>query len=216
MSLIRIILLKSQLFFRRRKQSGGGVAAEALGETESEDDAAPSETASAGPEDASPARYNSKGYRITANGNFSMRELDLASLVPPKTRAIDAPRFFNASLSFSKAFTVASVIINGKHMPVEKHRDGPNRLILLHTAAQFSLSKDQLDTILEADPVEMGAYVTALARNTQQVVRYTLYGQFNNYMNEKVLTPRDVFPSDDVKLHLGLTGENQRKSFMDL
>ena len=123
MSLIRIILLKSQLFFRRRKQSGGGVAAEALGETESEDHAAPSETASAGPEVASQARYNSKGYRITANGNFSMRELDLASLVPPKTRTIDAPRFFNASLSFSKAFTVASVIINGKHMPVEKHRD---------------------------------------------------------------------------------------------
>ena len=123
---------------------------------------------------------------------------------------------FHASLSIGKAFTVVCLIINGKHMPVEKHRDGPNRLILLHTAAQFSLSKDQLDMILEADPVEMGAYVTALARNTQQVVRYTLYGQFNNYMNEKVLTPRDVFPSDDVKLHLGLTGENQRKSFMDL
>ena len=101
-------------------------------------------------------------------------------------------------------------------MPVEKHRDSTFCLIVLHTAAQFSLSKDQLDTILEEDPVEMGAYLIALARNTQQVVRYTLYGQFNNYMNEKVLTPRDVFPSDDVKLHLGLTGENQRKSFMDL
>ena len=108
-----------------------------------------------------------------------MRYLDLASLVPPETRAIDAPRLFNASLALSKAFTVASFIINGKHMPVEKHRDSTNRLILLHTAAQFSLSKDQLDTILEASPMEMGACVTALARNTQQVVRYTLYGQLN-------------------------------------
>ena len=64
--------------------------------------------------------------------------------------------------------------------------------------------------------MEIGAYVTALARNTQQVVRYTLYDQFNNYMNDKVLTPREVFPSDDVKLHLGLTGDNKKKSFMNL
>ena len=51
-----------------------------------------------------------------------------------------------------------------------------------------------------------------------QFIRYTLYGQFNNYMNDKALTPRDVFPSDDVtvKLHLGFTGENQKKSFMNL
>ena len=136
--------------------------------------------------------------------------------IPSKTRDEGAPRFYNAALSLSKSFTVASLIIYGKHMPVEKHRDSTSRLILLHTAAQFSLSKDQLDTILEASPLEMGAYVTALARNTQQVIRYTLYGQFSNYMNEKVLTARDVFPSDDVKLHLGLTGENQKKSFMDL
>ena len=95
----------------------------------------------------------------------------LASLVPPKTRYHDAPRFCNASLSLSKAFTVASFIINGKHVPVEKRRDSNNRLIFLHTAAQFSLSKNQLDTILESDPVAMGAYITALARNTQQVVR---------------------------------------------
>lgn len=203
-------------FFRKGKPSGRGVAAGDPSETESDDDAAPSETASAAQEDTSPPRYNSKGYRITANGNFSMRELELASLIPPKTRDQGAPRMFNASLSISKAFTAVCLIINGKHMPVEKHRDGPNRLILLHTAAQFSLSKDQLGTILEADPVEMGAYLTALARNTQQVLRYTLYGQFSNYMNEKVLTARDVFPSDDVKQHLGLTGENQKKSFMDL
>ena len=155
------------------------MAARALSETESDDDAAPSETASAGQEDSSPARYNSKGFRITANGNFSIRESELASQIPSKTRYEGAPRFFHAALSISKAFTVATFIIYGKHMPVGKHRDITFRLILLHTAAQFSLSKDQLDTILEADPVEMGAYLIALARNTQQVVRYTLYGQLN-------------------------------------
>ena len=145
-----------------------------------------------------------------------MRELDLASLVPPKTRDINAKRFHNASLTFSKAFTAASFVMNGKHIPTEKHRDASNRLILVQTAAQFCLSTEQVHTIMGADPEVLNAYLTALARNTQQVIRYTLYGQFNNYMNEKVLTQRDVYPSDDVKLHLGFTGEHLRKSFMDL
>jgi hypothetical protein len=36
------------------------------------------------------------------------------------------------------------------------------------------------------------------------------------YMNVKVLTSRHVYPADDVKLHLGLTGANAKKSFMEL
>ena len=55
-----------------------------------------------------------------------------------------------------------------------------------------------------------------LAKNAQQVIRYILYGLTGNYMNEKVLTSRDVFPSTDVKLHLGLTGVNAEKVFMEL
>ena len=35
-------------------------------------------------------------------------------------------------------------------------------------------------------------------------------------MNEKVLTSRDVFPATAVKLHLGLTGANAEKVFMEL
>ncbi len=105
-----------------------------------------------------------------------------------------------------------------QHMPVpvEKHRDSTLRMILVRSAAQYSLSAEQLEMLLEAQPDELCAYMTALARNTQQVTRYTLYGQFNNFINYKVLTQRDVCPSDDVKLHLGLTGDLHRKSFMEL
>jgi hypothetical protein len=50
----------------------------------------------------------------------------------------------------------------------------------------------------------------------QQVIQYVLYGLAGNYMNEQVFTPRDVYPAEDVKLHLGLTGDNARKCFMEL
>ena len=101
-------------------------------------------------------------------------------------------------------------------MPVEKHRDSALRMILVPSSASCSLSKEQLETILEAEPDVLCAYLTALAKNTQQVIRYTLYGQFNNYLDDKVLTQRDVYPSDNVKLHLCLTGDYQRKAFMEL
>ena len=43
-----------------------------------------------------------------------------------------------------------------------------------------------------------------------------LYGMVMNYLSEKVFTPRDVFASDEVKVHLGLTGPNAGKSFLDM
>ncbi len=62
----------------------------------------------------------------------------------------------------------------------------------------------------------MNAYLIGLSKNAQQVIRYLLYGLAGNSMNKKVLTQRDVYPADDVKLHLGLTGNNARKYFMQL
>jgi hypothetical protein len=37
-----------------------------------------------------------------------------------------------------------------------------------------------------------------------------------NYLSEKVFTPRYVFASNEVKVHLGLTGPIAGKSFLDL
>jgi hypothetical protein len=50
------------------------------------------------------------------------------------------------------------------------------------------------------------AYLMGLINNAQQVLKYILPGLVGNHMNEKVLTSREVFPADGVKLHLGLTG----------
>ena len=116
----------------------------------------------------------------------------------------------------SKAFTLFTMIVHGKNLPIEKIRDENHRLILLYSAAPYCLSKETLDTVLGADRDEKNAYLTALAKNAQQVIRYVLYGLAGNYMNERVFTPRDVYPAEDVKLHLGLTGDNARKCFMEL
>ena len=145
-----------------------------------------------------------------------MRDLDLASHVPTKTKDEDTPKLFNASLTLSKAFTLFTFIIHCKDLPIEKIRDETHRRILLHSAAPYCLSQETLDIVLGADRNETSAYLIGLAKNAQQVIRYVLYGLAGNYMNERVFTPRDVYPADDVKLHLGLTGDNTRKSFMDL
>ena len=107
-------------------------------------------------------------------------------------------------------------IVHGKNLPIEKIRDDNNRHVLLYSAAPYCVSKDTLDLVLEADRDERNAYLVGLAKNAQQVIRYQIYGLAGNYMNERVFTPRDVYPADEVKLHLGLTGDNARKCFMEL
>lgn len=145
-----------------------------------------------------------------------MRELPLASRVPSKTRDTDADKLFGASLTWGKAFTFFSLVTTGKVPPVEKVRDDNQRLVILKSAARYCLSDEQVGEIEKADAESRNAYLIAFAKNTQQVVRYQLYGMVNNYVSEKILTPRDVHASSEVKLHLGLTGVNAEKSFMEL
>ncbi len=108
-----------------------------------------------------------------------------------------------------------TLVINGKNMPVEKQRDSQIRMILLRSAAPYCLSQENLDTILGLDPKECNAYLTGLAKNAQQTIKYTAYGLAGNFMADKVLTQHDVFPAEAVKSHLDLTGENTKKSFME-
>ena len=70
--------------------------------------------------------------------------------------------------------------------------------------------------MMEADPDERSTYLIGLAKNAQQLLRYSLCGHAINDVCEKVLTPRDIHPSHDVKLQPALTGEHARKSFMDM
>ena len=60
------------------------------------------------------------------------------------------------------------------------------------------------------------AYLIGWVKNAQQVLKYVLPGLVGNYMNGKVLTSSEVFPADDVKLHLGLTSTNAKKCFREL
>ena len=145
-----------------------------------------------------------------------MRDLDLASRVPTKTRDDDAVKLFNTKLTLSKAFSLFTMIVHGPRMPVEKARDEPHRCILLYSAAPYCLSQETLATILEADRDELSAYEVGLSKNAQQIFKYTLTGMVGTYMNERVFTARDVYPADEVKRHLGLTGDHSKMSFMNL
>ena len=141
---------------------------------------------------------------------------NLASRIPTKTRDDDADKMFNAKLPLTKAFSLFTMMAYGPRLPIEKARDESHRRIPLRSAAPYSLSMESLETILAADRDELTAYELGLTKNAQQIFKYTLPGLLGNYMNERVFTPRDVYPSDDVKMHLGLTGAHAQMSFMNL
>jgi hypothetical protein len=156
-------------------------------DTHSEDESAGA-SVSAAPSSA--RKRNSKGLVCLRNGVVAMRDLDLASRVPTKTRDDDAAKMFHAKLTLSKAFSLFTMMVYGPRMPVEKARDESHRRILLNSAAPYSLSKETLETILRADSDELSAYELGLTKNAQQIFKYTLPGMVGNYMNERVFTPR--------------------------
>jgi hypothetical protein len=191
-------------------------------QTSAQDDDTHSDSESTGalhsPETVPPRKRYSKGLVCLSNGNVAMRDLDLASRIPTKTRHDDAAKMFNAKLPLTKAFSLFTMMAYGPRLPVEKARDETHRRILLRSAAPYALSVESLpvETILVADRNELTAYEIGLAKNAQQILKYTLPGLLGNYMNEQVFTPRGVYPADDVKMHLGLTGDHAQMSFMNL
>ena len=165
---------------------------------------------------SSSERYNAQGMRVNCNNVVSLRHLPLAMQVPTKTRDEGTMKCFGAAHTLSKAYTLFTLIVNGSKMPVEKQRDSVMQMMLLRSAGPYCLSKESKDTLLEADTEELHAYLTGLAKNAQQITKYNVYGIAGNFLADKVLTQHDVFPSETVKKHLGLTGEHATKSFMDM
>ena len=161
-------------------------------------------------------KFNSKGIRVNSNNAISLRHLELANKFPAKTRDEGTQKCFSATLTVSRAYTLFTLVVNGCKMPVEKQRDSSMWMILFRTMAPYCLCKHSIDSILKADTDAVNAYLIGLAKNAQQVIKYNMYGMVGNFMADKVLTQHDVFPLDNVKKHLGLTGEHASKSFMDM
>ena len=144
------------------------------------------DTATNTPTSEKQRRINKAGLQVLGNGVVSMCALELNEKVPTKSRDAGTAKLFNASLPVSKAFAFFSIVHCGKNIPVEKHRDEAERLILLHSASQYCLSPASMQLIMQADNEERHAYISGLAKIAQQVTRYLLYCLTINYVCDKV------------------------------
>ena len=70
-------------------------------------------------------KINRKGLAILSNGTVSMRDLALAAQVPTKVRDEGTDELFKAKPTLSKAFTLFTLIVHGKNLPVEKLETKP-------------------------------------------------------------------------------------------
>ena len=161
-------------------------------------------------------RINSKGLAVLRNGTVSMWGLELSTSRPCKSMDPDACKLFDASLTFSKAFQFFPFVQFGKNHQVEKVRDEDARRLLLRCAAKYAMNEVHVQDFFNSPTEQISAFGVGLARNLQQSLRYALYGVTMNSLSEKVFTPRDVYASDAVKLHLGLKGLNAGKCILDM
>jgi hypothetical protein len=185
-------------------------------DTEDDDETKPADSSpqSAGKSDTK--RVNAKGLSVLRNGVVSMRDLELSADRPTKSRDPDACKLFDTSLTFSKAFQLFSLVHFGKNNPVEKVRDEDARRLLMRCAAKYAMNEVNHVEFFNNPSEQISAFGIGMARNLQQALRYGLYGVTMNFLSEKVFTPRDLYASDAVKKHLGLTGPNDGRCILDM
>lgn len=159
---------------------------------------------------------NRNGLVCLGNGVVSLRHLDLSHEIPSKTRSLESELLFGAKMSWGEAFSFFCLLKCGKNLPIEKHRDHPTRLQIMHSSFKYALDDVQRATLLAAEPAELNAYLLGMARATQQKLRYALYGMTSNHFNDQVFLRRGLRPIEEVQTHLGLVGPHEQKAFMDM
>jgi hypothetical protein len=153
---------------------------------------------------------------VLKNGVIALRDLELSEIVPPKKHHPEAEKLFGQSLSWGQAYTLFTMVMCGKYLPVEKVRDEELRLRIMYSAHPYAISVEQLSEIEDATAEQRCAYLLGMAKSAQQKLRYNLYGRTNNQFNEKVFTCPGLHPDQLIKVHLGLVGEHADKTFMEM
>ena len=131
--------------------------------------------------------------------------------------------------------------MNGKQMPVEKHRQNDLSELIFLSAAPYALAQDQICEVMAYPENERDAWLLGYAKSAQQKLWYILFfpiiaifpivaiivinviirlfnsyvmpAILNDHLNKKVFTEKGVQPNDLIKRALGLKKD---KSFMEL
>ncbi len=99
---------------------------------------------------------------------------------------------------------------------MEKVRDEDARMMTLRSAAPFAMNNVHVKEFFEKLAEHVSVFAMGPSKNLQQSMRYGLFGMVMNYLSEKVFMPRNIFASDEVKLHLRLTRPNAGKKILDM
>ncbi len=123
-----------------------------------------------------------------------MCSLELNKAVPTKPRDPEAAKLLEASLTVSKAYSLFSFVVFGKHQKTEKHRDKGASPKIFHSASPYCLNAESKQAIMATDKEERNTYLIGLAKIIQQTVSYAVPGTAINHMCDKVLTIRYIHP----------------------
>jgi hypothetical protein len=161
-------------------------------------------------------KVNRHGISCLKNGVVALKALALSDKVSKKQHWPEALTLNCAKLLWGQSFTLFSLIVFGKDLPTEKVRNDEERTAIMLSAAPYALSDEQLSALEDAHPQELMQYLQGMVKAAQQSLKYLLYAKVNQFFNDYVFTRPGVYPSTDIRIHLGLTGVHADKSFMDL
>jgi len=167
--LMSFLRLMSIFSCRRKKRDSKSSAPEQGNGTETDCEDSPS---------AKKFKTNKFGQKCLKNGVVSMRELDLWTKFSSKQhypKALPFPTQQPTRLVLGSAYTLWTLVMNGKQMPVEKHRQNDLRELIFLSAAPYALAQDQICEVMAYPENERDAWLLGYAKSAQQKLWYILF-----------------------------------------
>ena len=104
-----------------------------------------------------------------------MRELNIWSKMSSKVHYEGATLFQTPigdfRLTLGAAYTLCTLVRNGKLMPIERYRDADVCTLLFQSAAPYALTHDQVDYVMSCAELERDAWLLGYAKSSQQKIR---------------------------------------------
>ena len=99
-----------------------------------------------------------------------MKELDFFKYISSKQHYEGAIVFKTAQdnnrMTLGNSYTLATLVRNGKYMPIEKHSDTDVHILIFLSAATYALTQDQIDHVMGCDELEREAWLLGYTRSS--------------------------------------------------
>ena len=131
--------------------------------TESEDDGAQ--------EPIKKQKLDKHGLPVTKSGYTAIKDLDLVKHISSRRNYAGSLPLMQARLNLGQLFTLFTLVMFGKNIPLERNRDSGKRRMIWDSGVDYCLGPQEKAIFDASDRPMQDAYILSTTKCTQQKIR---------------------------------------------